>query len=152
MAEQRVYRLGYQLKNRDGEVVDSSVGAEPLHFVSGSGRVVEGIERAVAGREAGECLEVTIPPALAYGEHQPELVRRMPRSMFQGVEKLEEGMKFQTNSGDDAQVVQVVGFEDDQVLVDANHPLAGFTLYFDLEILEAREATPEEIEAGEPLA
>lgn len=152
MAEQRVYRLGYQLKNREGEVVDSSVGAEPLHFVSGCGRMIEGIERAVDGREVGECLEVTIPPALAYGEHQPEKVRKMPRSMFQGVEKLEEGMKFQTDSGDEAQVVKVVGFEDDQVLVDANHPLAGITLYFDLEILEARDATPEEIEAGEPLA
>ncbi|MEQ6885835.1 peptidylprolyl isomerase [Salicola sp. Rm-C-2C1-2] len=152
MAEQRVYRLGYQLKNQKGEVVDSSVGAEPLHFVSGCGRMIEGVERAVEGREPGECLEVTIPPALAYGEHQAEMVRKMPRSMFQGVEKLEEGMKFQTDSGDDAKVVKVVGFEDDQVLVDANHPLAGITLYFDLEILEARDATPEEIEAGEPLA
>lgn len=152
MTEQRVYRLAYQLKNREGEVVDSSAGAEPLHFVSGCGRVIDGIERAVEGREPGECLEVTIPPALAYGEHQPEQVRRMPRSMFEGVEKLEEGMKFQTDSGEAAQVVQVVGFEGDQVLVDANHPLAGFTLYFDLEILEARDATPEEVEVGEPLA
>jgi len=151
VAEHRVYTLAYQLKNREGEVVDDSSGGAPLRFVSGCGSMIQGIEKAVAGREAGECLEVTIPPEMAYGEHQQDLVRRMPRSMFQGTEELREGMKFQTNSGDDAQIVKIIGFEDDQVIIDANHPLAGFTLYFDLEIVEAREATEEETQQGIPL-
>ena len=152
MAEHRVYRLAYQLKNRQREVVDDSSSGEPLCFVSGCGQMIEGIEKAVEGREAGECLEVTIPPEMAYGEHRQDRVRRMPRSMFQGTEQLEKGMKFQTNSGDNAEIVKIVGLEDEQVIIDANHPLAGFTLYFDLEILAAREATAEEIEQGIPLA
>lgn len=151
MSEHKVYTLAYQLKNREGEVIDSSAGAEPLRFVSGCGQIIEGIEKAVEGRQAGECLEVTIPPEMAYGEHRQDLIRRMPRSMFQGVEALREGMKFQTNSGDDAQIVKIIGFEDEQVLVDANHPLAGFTLYFDLEIVEARDATEDEVVQGMPL-
>ena len=132
-------------------MVDTSRGGQPLHFVSGLGSMIAGIEKAVEGRGVGECLEVTIPPEMAYGEHREELIRTMPRSMFQGVEELKEGMKFQTASGDDAQVVKIVGFRGDQVLIDANHPLAGLTLYFDLEILEARDATDDEIEQGMPL-
>ena len=151
MSEARVYTVAYRLKNKLGEVIDTSEGAEPLRFVHGAGEVIPGIEKAVDGREPGTCLEVTIPPELAYGEHQQDLIRRMPRAMFQGVDELKEGMKFQTNTGEQAQVVQVVGFEGDQVLIDANHPLAGFTLYFELEILEAREATADEIAQGIPL-
>lgn len=151
MTEQKVYKLAYRLKNRLGEVVDTSRGGQPLHFVSGAGQMIPGIEKAVEGRDVGECLEVTIPPDMAYGEHREELIRTMPRSMFQGVDELKEGMKFQTSSGDEAQVVKVVGFRGDQVLIDANHPLAGLTLYFELEILEAREATEEEREQGIPL-
>lgn len=151
MSEQRVYTLAYQLKNKAGDVVDNSANGEPLRFVSGAGQMIEGIEKAVEGRELGECLEVTIPPEMAYGEHQQDLIRRMPRSMFQGTEELQEGMKFQTNSGDNAQIVKIIGFEDDKVVIDANHPLAGFTLYFELEILEAREATEEEVAQGMPM-
>jgi len=152
LTTQRVYKVAYQLKNKASDVVDSSAGGQPLHFVSGAGQMIEGIEKALEGRSEGDCLEVTIPPEMAYGEHQKDLIRTMPRSMFQGVEDLKEGMKFQTNSGDNAQIVQVVGFEGDQVLIDANHPLAGFTLYFDLEILEARDATEDEINQGQPLS
>jgi len=152
LTKQKVYRVAYQLKNKAGEVVDSSAGGQPLHFVSGAGQIIEGIEKALEGRVEGDCLEVTIPPEMAYGEHRQELIRTMPRSMFQGVEDLREGMKFQTNSGDNAQVVKVVGFEGDQVRIDANHPLAGFTLYFDLEVLEARDATEDEINQGQPLS
>jgi len=151
VSEARVYSVAYRLKNREGEIIDTSEGTEPLHFVGGAGQVIPGIEKAVDGREAGVCLEVTIPPELAYGEHREDLVRTMPRSMFQGVEELKEGMKFQTNTGEEAQVVKVVGFKGDQVLIDANHPLAGFTLYFDLEILQSRPATEDEIAQGMPL-
>lgn len=151
MSEARVYTVAYLLKNREGDIIDSSQGAEPLRFVSGAGQVVPGIEKAVDGRDVGTCLEVTIPPELAYGEHREDMVRTMPRSMFQGVDDLAEGMKFQTNTGENAQIVKVVGFKGDNVLIDANHPLAGFTLYFELEILESRLATEDEIAQEMPL-
>ena len=73
---------------------------------------------------------------MAYGEHNPEFVSQVPMSAFEGVEHVVEGMKFQTNTGNEAQVVQVVKVEKDHVLVDANHPLAGLSLNFDLEVIE----------------
>lgn len=146
-----VYRVQYRLKNRLGEVVDTSEGGEPLVFMEGAGQVVRGIEEAVRGRSPGDCLEVTIPPEMAYGEHRQDLIKRVPRSAFAGVEKIAPGMTFQTNTGEEAQVVKVVALDGDLVIVDANHPLAGLTLYFDLEILDVREATPEEIRLGRAL-
>ena len=141
-----VYTVHYRLKNRTGEVIDTSEGGEPLTFMEGSRAVIRGIQEAVRGRGPGDCLEVTVPADMAYGEHDPELVRKVPRSAFEGVENLQVGMKFQTNTGAEAQIVKVVGIDGNLVRVDANHPLAGFTLYFDLEIVQVREATDEEME------
>lgn len=146
-----VFTVHYVLKNKIGELVDTSEGSEPLHFVYGSPEIIEGIQQAVKDRNVGDCLEVTVPPAMAYGEHKPELVRKVPRSLFEGIENLQIGMKFQTNTGDEAQIVQVVGIDGNLVKVDANHPLAGFTLYFDLEIVGRREATEDEVVQGHPL-
>ncbi|WP_417518578.1 FKBP-type peptidyl-prolyl cis-trans isomerase [Marinobacter sp.] len=146
-----VFTVHYVLKNKIGELVDTSEGSEPLHFLYGSPDIIEGIQEAVKDRNAGDCLEVTVPPSMAYGEHRQDLVRKIPKSMFEGVENLQVGMKFQTNTGDNAQIVQVMGIDGNLIRVDANHPLAGFTLYFDLEVLERREATDEEIAQGRPL-
>ncbi len=151
MQKPAVFTVHYVLKNKLGELVDTSEGSEPLRFLQGGAGVIEGIQEAVKDRNVGDCLEVTVPPAMAYGEHKPELIRKVPRSLFEGVENLQVGMKFQTNTGDEAQVVQVVGIDGNLIRVDANHPLAGFTLYFDLEIIGKREATDEEVAAGYPL-
>jgi FKBP-type peptidyl-prolyl cis-trans isomerase SlyD len=147
----QVYTVHYVLKNKIGVLVDTSEGSEPLHFLYGTPEIIEGIQKAVKDRNVGDCLEVTIPPEMAYGEYREELVRKVPKSLFEGVEKLEVGMKFQTNSGDETQVVQVVGIDGNLIRVDANHPLAGFTLYFDLEIVGRRDATEDEITQGRPL-
>jgi len=146
-----VFTVHYVLKNRLGEPVDTSEGGEPLHFIYGSPNIIRGIQEAVKDRQVGDCLEVTIPPEMAYGEHRADLVRKVPRSLFEGVDELKVGMKFQTNTGRDAQVVKVVAIDGNLVTVDANHPLAGFTLYFDLEIVGRRPATDEEIAQGYPL-
>ena len=147
----QVYTVHYVLKNKIGELVDTSEGSEPLHFLYGTPEIIEGIQKALKDRNVGDCLEVTIPPEMAYGEYREELVRKVPKSLFEGVEKLEVGMKFQTNSGDETQVVQVVGIDGNLIRVDANHPLAGFTLYFDLEIVGRRDATEDEVAQGRPL-
>lgn len=151
MQRPSVYTVHYRLKNKIGEIVDTSEGAEPLQFLWGSGNVIRGIEEAVKDRGIGDCLEVTIPPEMAYGETNPELVRKVPRSAFAGVEDIKPGMKFQTNSGEEAQIVQIVAIDGNVVKVDANHPLAGFTLYFDLEIIDKRPATDDEMAAGHPM-
>lgn len=151
MQKPAVFTVHYVLKNKLGELVDTSEGSEPLRFIQGGPGVIAGIQEAVKDRKVGDCLEVTVPPAMAYGEHNPDLIRTVPRSMFEGIENLQVGMKFQTNTGDDAQVVQVASIDGNLIKVDANHPLAGFTLYFDLEIIEKREASDEEVAAGYPL-
>src|SRR5690554_2081916 len=116
-----VFTVHYVLKNRVGELVDTSEGSEPLHFLYGTPEIIAGIQEAVKDRRVGDCLEVTIPPEMAYGDYREDLVRKVPRSLFEGVENLQVGMKFQTNSGDQAQVVQVVSIDGNLVKVDANH-------------------------------
>ncbi len=136
MSEKQIYKVNYWLKNADGAVVDTSEGGEPMLIELGNATVIRGLQEAVRGREAGERLEVQVPPEMAYGVHNPEFVSQVAMSAFEGVENVVEGMKFQTNTGSDAQVVQVVKVEKDYVLVDANHPLAGLSLNFELEIIE----------------
>ena len=146
MSNATFYAVNYWLKNNEGQVVDTSEGGTPMCFVEGSAQVISGIQQAVKGREPGARLDVTIPPELAYGPRQDNLINRVPKSAFEGIEELKPGMKFQTNSGEQMQIVQVLEVHDNEVTIDANHPLAGFTLNFELEILEAREATSEECE------
>jgi FKBP-type peptidyl-prolyl cis-trans isomerase SlyD len=140
MSTKKIYTLNYWLKNPLGEVVDTSEGGQPMIFLEDSNRVIPGIRKAVAGRDVGDRIEVTIPPSLAYGEHMSDLVTEMPENAFDGVDEIKPGMKFQTNTGGEAKVVKVVGVKNGLVTVDANHPLAGLTLIFELEILDVRLA------------
>jgi FKBP-type peptidyl-prolyl cis-trans isomerase SlyD len=144
MKDKKVYTLNYWLKNSLGEVIDTSEGGLPMTFLQGSSKVISGIQKAVIGRSAGDLIEATIPPQLAYGNHLPELVSRMHVSAFDGVEDILVGMKFQTNNGGEAKVVKVVDVKEDYVTVDANHPLAGLSLVFDLELIEVRDASEED--------
>ena len=139
MSVKEIYKVNYWLKNPDGEVVDTSEGGEPMLIEIGNPAVIKGLQEAVKGRLAGDRLEVTVPPEMGYGVHNPEYVSKVPKSAFEGVEDVVEGMKFQTNTGTEAQVVQVVKVEDEFVVVDANHPLSGLTLNFELEVIEVLE-------------
>jgi len=105
----------------------------------------------VAGRAIGDALDVRIPPELGYGRRNPELVQRVPVSQFDDVEEVRAGMIFQTKSGVESQVVRVLAVEGDEAVVDANHPLAGLVLHFELQIYNVREATAEEERLGRPL-
>mgnify|MGYP000200458231 CR=1 FL=1 len=147
----KVYSINYNLRNAQGAVVDTSTGGEPLTFLEGTGQVVKGIEKALEGRSPGDVLDVTVPPELAYGVHNPAHLQEVPKSLFDGVEDVVPGMKFQTNTGEQTQVIKVVKVQGDTVTVDANHPLAGFTLYFDIELLAVRDATEEEVRLGYPV-
>jgi len=139
MTEKKVYTINYWLKNGAGEVVDTSEGGEPLVVRSGAVNVIPGLIRAVEGRKEGDKLEVLIPPELAYGSHKPELQSEISVNAFDGVEQVIKGMKFQTNTGGEAQVVQVVAVNGDKATIDANHPLAGLSLNFDIEIISIKD-------------
>lgn len=147
----KVFTLNYWLKNPEGDVVDTSEGGEPMVFLEGSQTVITGLQKAVEGRSVGDRLDVTIPPELAFGERKEELINDVPVSMFDGIDDVKPGMKFQTNTGEQTQVVQVVSVKDGNVRVDANHPLAGLTLNFEIEIVNIREANEDELSSGEAI-
>lgn len=144
-----VVSIHYTLTDDAGEVIDSSVGGEPLNFLAGAGNIIPGLEKELEGCEAGDKKQVVVQPADGYGEYTAELVQVLPLDAFTGVEKVEVGMEFQaqTPSGH-VQYVVVKDIGDDGVTIDGNHALAGKVLNFDVSVESVREATAEEIDHG----
>ena len=145
-----VVLIHYVLTNDDNEVLDSSEGQEPLAYLHGTGHLIPGLEAQLLGKAAGDKLEVKVEPEDGYGEFNEEMVQTIPRNVFEGVETIEPGMQFQTanEDGSAGQTVTVVSAEKDEVTIDGNHPLAGLTLHFAVDIVEVREASAEELEHG----
>ena len=146
----KVVTIHYTLRDDDGDVVDSSIGGEPLEYLHGAGNIVPGLENALAGKGIGDTLKVTVAPADGYGEKQGE-PRRVPRDAIPKDADLEEGMQLFVRGPDGEPFpVWVVAVADDHVMLDANHPLAGENLHFEVEVTAVRAATKEEVEHGHP--
>lgn len=137
-----VVAFHYTLRNDSGEVLDSSSGQTPLLYLHGAQNIVPGLEQALEGRRVGDQFDVSVPPALGYGEHDPGLLQQVPRSAFQGVDEIVPGMQFQ--AGGQGTPVVVTEVTTDTVTINANHPLAGVTLNFAIEVVEVRAATDQE--------
>ena len=147
--DKRVVSIHYKLTDNGGKEIDSSTGGEPLAYLHGADNIVPGLERELTGKSAGDRVEVTVAPEDGYGPVQDELVQTLERAVFQGVDEIEPGMQFEAKSPDGhARVVTVKKVGDDGVTVDANHPLAGVTLNFDVTVESVREATEEELAHG----
>jgi FKBP-type peptidyl-prolyl cis-trans isomerase SlyD len=144
----RVVTLEYTLRDEQGAVIDSSSGRGPLSYLHGKGNIVPGLERALAGKSAGDKVEVTVPPEQGYGHRNEGLVQTLPRSRFAGDAALSPGMRVRASGPQGARLVTVVRVERDFVTVDGNHPLAGRVLVFSVEIAEVRKATHEEVSHG----
>ena len=144
-----VASIHYTLTNDSGEVLDSSEGAEPLAYLHGAGNIIPGLENALAGKAAGSSLQVNIAPEDGYGEVQSELVQVVPREAFQGVDEIEPGMAFEANDpeGQSRRII-VKSVAENEVTIDANHPLAGVPLNFDVQVVDVREASEEEVAHG----
>lgn len=149
IGDKMVVSMHYTLTDNDGKVLDSSEGAEPLDYLHGAGNIIPGLETALIGKVADDALKVTVEPKEGYGELIPELIQKVNKSAFEGVDNLEPGMAFEAQ-GPDGQVQRVVisAVEGDEVTVNGNHPLAGVTLNFDVKIVSVRDATEEEIAHG----
>jgi len=144
-----VVSFDYTLTADDGTVLDSSEGKEPLMYLHGAGAIIPGLEKALDGHAQGDNFKVNVPPADAYGERNDDLKAEVSRSHFEGMDDLELGMQFQVpKESGGHQVVTVVDIADETVTVDANHPLAGVGLNFEVDVREVREATDEEMEHG----
>ena len=139
-----VVTIHYTLTDDKGVIMDSSVGEEPLSYVHGQGRMVPGLEKALQGKSAGDSFKVAVAPADGYGERDEDLVQKVPRKQFP-VEDVEVGMHFQTRSPHGSQIVTVMATDAENITIDGNHPLAGATLNFDVQVVGVRAATPEDL-------
>ena len=144
----RVVRFHYAVAEAGQEAVENSKdGGQPLAILFGHGNIIPGLEKAMDGREAGDSFKASVAAADAYGERREGLGQRIPKKHF-GAQKLAPGMQvvLQTNFGPRAVTIEKVGMS--VVDVDLNHPMAGKALEFDIEIVEVREASAEELAHG----
>ena len=144
-----VVSMGYNLRDAEGKELGGADVSKPLTFLQGAGQVVQGLENALEGLVAGDKKDVTITPKEGYGEFNPDLKLKVERKLFPADAKIKTGMQFKANTGNNFErTFTVMGVEDDQVKIDGNHPLAGQTLYFNVEIVSVRKATKEELAHG----
>ena len=150
----RVVTIDYELTDASGQLIETSKGQGPLSYLHGAGTILPALEDELAGKQPGESVQATLPPDRAYGEREEELRQAVPRDRFQGQGDVEiqVGMQFRGQLGQtgEERVFTVVDVSDQAVTIDGNHPLAGVTLNFAVEVVEVRDATPEEIEHGHP--
>lgn len=144
----KVVAIEYTLKDNDGVTIDSSEGRGPLMYIHGIGALVPGLEEALEGKTKGDHLDVQIAPEKAYGIRNEQLVQSVPKEGFPTEQPLQVGMQFQAQTPQGPVIVTVVEIQDKHLVVDGNHPLAGITLNFDVNVVEVREATPEELDHG----
>lgn len=144
----RVVSFHYTLRDPNGRVLDTSAGGEPVAYLEGAGQIIDGLDEQLRAVAAGTKTRVTVAAAKAYGERDPAQVQRVKRSVLPVDGEVKIGETFRTGEDRQAPVVTVVGVEGDDVLLDANHPLAGVDLTFDVEIVTTRAATAEELSHG----
>ncbi len=147
-ASPRHFTFHYTLRDGGGRLLDTSRGAQPLPFLEGTGQIIEGLEEQLRQMAAGEKRDVVVPPERGYGRREAELLRKVPRAQLP-VAAVRVGDQFQTGPDRHAPVVTVLAIEGDDVLLDANHPLAGQELHFEVELVTVRSATAEELQQVE---
>ena len=147
IAHHTVASFNYRLTDDSGELIDGSEG-EPLTYIHGTQSIIPGLEQALEGRRGGDSLQVRLPPELAYGERDEDLVQEVPREALPAEAEIEVGVQFHAESDEGQHILTVIGVDGDTVRLDANHPLAGKTLHFDVQVVSVRAATPDELKHG----
>ncbi len=146
VAKDKVVALHYSVHSQE-TLLDSSLDAEPLLIIQGHGHLIPGLESALEGKKQGDTFSVDVPADQAYGPRHETLMQAVPLEMFEGMD-VQPGMSFRATTDGGEQSVIVLDVTDDEVIVDGNHPLAGMDLTFDVEIIEVRDATSEELTHG----
>lgn len=146
----KVVSLSYLLKNSKGEELDRADKADPFTYLHGASQIVPGLENALEKLKEGDKKQVTVSPKEGYGEVDPNLRLSIERSVFPAEMPLKPGIQFEASLGEDGgeAVFTIQAVEGDRVVVDGNHPLAGETLHFDVEVVSVRDATKEELSHG----
>lgn len=142
-----VVQFHYTLSDENGQL-ESSKNQDPVLYLHGHNNLIQGLENALAGKTVGEAFSVTLAPADAYGERREDAIQSVQVKHLMGAKKWKPGMVAVVNTSEGQRQVTVVKVGMFKADIDTNHPLAGKTLTFNLEILDIREASPEEIEHG----
>lgn len=143
IARDKVVTFHYELRNAAGELIEKSDG-EPMAYLHGASNIIPGLEKALEGHAPGDTVEVTVPPEEGYGLRQPNAIQRISAKYLKHAGKLRPGMQVSVNTDQGPRMVTVVKVGLKTVDVDGNHPLAGETLSFRVEIVDVRDATDEE--------
>ena len=148
ITQDAVVLIHYTLTDDSGKTIDSSSGGEPLAYLHGNGKLIPGLERALEGTQSGDAVSGKISPAEGYGEYDKALVQSIPKRALKGIGNVYVGMQLQAQSDQGARAVTVTHVVGDMVTIDANHPLAGQNLNFEVKIEDVRAATEEELAHG----
>lgn len=148
IAKNTVPSIAYQVRTQDNVLVDEAPTNQPLEYLHGHNNLVIGLENALEGKAVGDTFEVRVKPEEAYGEYNENMVQRVPKDVFMGVDELEVGMRFIADTDLGPLPVVITEVDGDEVVVDGNHMLAGQELLFSVEVVGVREATLEEIAHG----
>lgn len=143
-----VITFHYTLRDTRGQVLDASLGGDAISFLEGAGQIVEGLEEGLRGLAAGTKARIGVPAGKAYGERDESQVQRVLRSLLPIEGDVKPGDQFRAGPDAFAPIVTVAGVEGEELLLDANHPLAGVDLEFEVEVIGVRAATEEECEHG----
>ncbi len=143
-----VATISFKVLSEDGVLVDEVTKDEALDYLHGHKNLIPGLENALEGKKVGDTFSITVLPKDGYGEFQDGLVQRVPAEVFGNLDEIEVGMRFIAETDIGELPVEITAIEGDEVVVDGNHLLAGQTLTFEVEVLELRPATDEEIAHG----
>ena len=148
IGDQKVVTLHYTLTDNDGKVIDKSDDGS-FAYLHGARNIIPGLESALAGKAAGDELTVTVPPEEAYGLRNESMMQQVPKTMFEDGSQIDIGSQFHAQGPNgEMLVVTVMEVQDEHVVIDGNHPLAGVDLNFDVKVVDVRDASAEEIEHG----
>ncbi len=148
IAANKVVKLHYAVSDSEDTLIDSSYDHQPLVIIHGTGYLIPGLENALTDHVVGDKFEVEVAADDAYGQRHDGFVQTVPKAMFAEIDDLDVGTQLRATTDDGEQTVIVIDVQDDEITVDGNHPLAGIDLKFDVEILEVRDATEEELAHG----
>ena len=148
IGDQKVVTLHYTLTDNDGRVIDKSEDGS-FAYLHGASNIIPGLEDALTGKSAGEEMSVSVSPEQAYGVRDESMLQQVPKNMFEDASQIAVGTQFHAQGPNgEMLVVTVLEVEDEHVVVDGNHPLAGVELNFDVKIIDVRDASEEEVEHG----
>ncbi len=140
--------IDYVLTNEDGEILDSTQQQSPMVYLHGANNILPGLEKELEGKGLKGRLRTKIAPADAYGEYDEHLVQIIPLADFPNADRVKAGVQFEVDTSQGVKIATITKVEESEFTLDLNHPLAGQVLHFDVEVVDIRDATEEEIENG----